>query len=52
MKGTLGGDKVKDSDAVTESSRRIARETSDLAYRWDSYRDRKKEIVDDGISVD
>ena len=48
----MGGDEIKDLDAVTESSRRIARETLELAYSWDSERSGKTEIVDDGISVD
>ena len=48
----MGGDEVKDSDMVMEKSRRIARETSELAYSWDSDRVGKMEIVDGGISVD
>ena len=48
----IGGDEVKDSDMVMESSRRIERETSESLYSWDSDRVRKTEIVDNGISVD
>ena len=48
----MGGDKGKDSDTVTESSWRIARETSESEYSWDSERAGKTEIFDDGFIVD
>ena len=48
----MGGDEVKDSDMVMESSRHIARETLKSAYSRDSDRIGRTEIVNDGISVD
>ena len=51
MRGAIGGDEVKDSDMVMKSSRRIARDTLELSYSWDSDRIGKTEIVDDSISV-
>ena len=43
---------VKESDAVRDSNWRIARETSESEYSWDSERARKTEIVDDGKIVE
>ena len=45
-------DEFKDLDAVTESGRRIARETLASAYSWECERTGKTEIVDDGNSAD
>ena len=47
----MGRDEVKDSDMVRDSNRRIARETSESAYIWDSKGVRKAEIDDNGNSV-
>ena len=49
---TTGGDEVKDSYVVRSDNRLIARETSELAYSWDSERAGKTEIVDDGNSME
>ena len=48
----MGRDEVKNSDKVMESSRRIARESSESAYSWDCARVGNTEIVDDRNSVD
>ena len=39
-------------DAAREGNRRIARETSELAYIWDSERAGKTEIVNGGNIVE
>ena len=46
----MGGDEVKDSDVVIESSRSIARDTSESAYIWYTIRVVKTVLVDDGIN--
>ena len=48
----MGGEEVKDSDMEMQCRRRISRETSESAYRWDSKVVRKIEIVDIGNSVE
>ena len=47
-----GWDELKKLDVVRDSNWRIARETLDLEYRWDSERAGRTEIVDDGNSVE
>ena len=52
LKGKEGRDEVKNLDTMREISRRISRETSELAYSWDSDVVGKTEIVDDKETVD
>ena len=48
----MGWPEVKESDTVKNANYRIARETSEPAYIWDSERDGKTEIFDNGNSVE
>ena len=43
----MGGDEDEESDRVMDDCQRIARETPESAYSWDSKGVRKTEIVDD-----
>ena len=52
MKGRKGRDEVKNTDVVTESSWRIARETLESEYIWDSERAGKMDIGSDRIGDD
>ena len=48
----MGRDEIKDSNKVMDGCRRIARDTSESAYNWDSERAGKTEIVGEGNSVE
>ena len=48
----MGGDEVRDLDRVMDSCRRIARETPESAYSWESEGAGKTEIGGDGNSVE
>ena len=52
LRGRTGREEVKDLDRVMDRSRRISRESAELAYIWDSEGVRKMEIVVIGNSVE
>ena len=50
--GTTGWGEVKDNDLVMDICWHMERESSELAYSWDSKSVGKTEIVDDRNSVE